>query len=282
MRNGLLNFVSPNPSSSAAALVIESEKYLRGLRELMPAARIKFLTTEKSKKIFDLCDELKIDLLIGDYTRDGLSGEPKIFDVILAEDCFTFAPDCWRTLLEINHLLKDSGYVVMKFFNVRFIGLLELLREGKFPTNEKNFRAKWDVVKILNDAIYKEVSFAPGERFTEKDFPQIKNWIAFGFDNFSEDLLTRTWLVQARKCESEVAALKEVYTEEIRARLARLIHRVEYKIDPEENFRTLMKFCKDEKIFDEYLSDFIRQIVVHKDAFEFMKRSAKNFNVNIE
>ena len=43
-RRGLLKFVPPNFSADATALVIESEKYLEDLRNLMPNARIAFLT----------------------------------------------------------------------------------------------------------------------------------------------------------------------------------------------------------------------------------------------
>ena len=98
-----------------------------------------------------------------------------------------------------------------------------------------------------------------------------------GFDNFNDDLSTKIWLVKACKCTAEVAALKDFFTHETRAQLSRLLHRIEYDIDAEENFQRLMKLCDREKIFDEYLSDFIEQVVVHASAKNFIAARAKNF-----
>lgn len=267
-RKGLLKFIPPSFSDEQAVLVIESENFLQDVRILMPNARIAFLTTERDEHILKLCKSLKVDLIHGDYTRNGLPVEPKIFDIILAEDCLTFAPNFYITLLELNHLLTDSGFLLTQFFNVRFIKVLEGLKRGEFPAKEKRFWAKWDVVKILDDAIYKQIEFLPGEKVEKISS---KSWEDFGFDNFNEDLITKIWLVKARKCEAEVAALKEIYTEEIRARIARLLHRIEYDLNVEENFRKLMKFCKDEQIFEDYLFDFIDQVVVHKNKTQLIK-----------
>ena len=279
-RPGLLKFVPPNFSADAAVLVIESEKFLSDLRILMPNADIAFLTSERDEKISELCKNLKIDLLFGNYERGGLPEDPKIFDIILAEDCLTYPPESYRTILEINHLLKDSGFMLTQFFNVRFIGVLENLKQGKFPTRDRKFWAKWDVVKVLDDAIYKEINFMPGEQIEKNS--AVESWENFGFDNFSEDLLTKTWLVKARKCEAEVAALKEIYTEKVRARISRLLHRIEYDLNVEENFQKLANLCKTEMIFEDYLSDFVRQVVFHEKARKFIKSHAKNFGMDLD
>ena len=268
-RRGLLKFIPPNFSDEVTALVIESEKYLEDLRKLMPKARIAFLTTDRDEKISDLCKSLKVDLFHGNYARGGLPTEPKIFDVVLAEDCLTYPPESYRTILEINHLLKDSGFMLTQFWNVRFVKVLQELRQGKFPAREKKLWAKWDVVKVLDDAIYKEIIFLPDEQIEK--ISEVEDWEKFGFDNFSDDLLTKIWLVKARKCEAEVAALKEIYTEEVRARISRLLHRIEYDLDVEENLKKLIELCKREQIFDDYLADFIKQVVVHEKAARFIK-----------
>lgn len=269
--NKILDFVPPNFSRGAAALVIESEEILADLRELMPHAKILFMSSEKT----ELREELKIDFLRGDYTKD-LPTEPKIFDVIIAKEIFTYAPNFYRVLLELNHLLKDSGFLLTEFFNVRFVGILEGLKRGEFLAKEKRLWAKWDAVKILDDAIYKEIRFLPGEKIDEKNSP-VKTWENFGFDNFNEDLLTKIWLVKARKCTAEVAALKEIYTEKIRAELSRILHRIEYQIEVEENFARLKNLCEQENIFFDYISDFTDQVVIHENAAKFIKAEAKKF-----
>ena len=279
-RRGLLKFIPPNFSDEVTVLVIESENYLADLRNLMPKARIAFLTTDRDKQIVALCESLKVDLFYGDYARNGLPTEPKIFDIVLAEDCLTYPPESYRTILEINHLLKDSGFMLTQFWNVRFVKVLEELRRGKFPAREKKLWAKWDVVKVLDDAIYKEIRFMPGEQIEK--ISEVEDWEKFGFDNFSDDLITKIWLVKALKCEAEVAALKEIYTEELRARISRLLHRIEYDLDAEENLQKLMTLCKREQVFDDYLADFIKQVVVHKDRIEFLKNRAADFEMYLD
>ncbi len=264
-RRGLLQFVPPN-FLPLNVLLIEREEYLSCLRELLPAAQIALLKKELSPEIKMLCDEFSADLI------DELPNAEKIFDLILAQDVLTTGENFYTTLFELNRLLKDSGALLTQFYNVRFVEVLESLRRGKFSNNERRLWAKADVVKLLDDATYKEIHFLPDA--IEK--LSAEAWENFGFDNFSDDLTTKIWLVKACKCTAEVAALKEFFKPEIRADLSRLLHRIEYDIDAEENFQRLMNLCEREGIFDEYLSDFINQVVVHAAAKDFIKLSAKN------
>lgn len=233
----LLKFVPPNYSNDTAVLLIECEKYLPGVKKLMPNAQ--FVTLESWN----------------------LPIEPKIFDVIIAETALIYGENFYRRLAEMNHLLKDSGFILTQFLNVRFVGVLESLRCGIFSANEERFWAKWDIVKILQDANFKEINFLPCERKKIS----AEEWQNFGFDNFSEDLTTKIWLVKASKCTAEVVALKELYTYEVRAELSRLLHRVEYDIDAEKNLAAILELCRRENIFDAYLADFIEQTVIHKE-----------------
>ncbi len=269
-RRGLLQFVSPD-FLPINILLVENEQFLSALREILPAAQIALLKKEFSPEIKELCNEFRADL------TEELPTAPKIFEIIIAEDVLTVGENFYSMLMAYNHLLKDSGFLLTQFYNVRFIKVLENLRCGRFLSNERRFWAKSDVVKLLDDAIYKEIHFLPGER--EKI--SVTDWEKFGFENFSEDLTTKIWLVKACKCTAEVAALKNLFTPEIRADLSRLLHRIEYDLDAEENFQRLMELCEREEIFDEYLSDFINQVVIHEAAKDFIKARAENFGRNI-
>ena len=265
-RRGLLKFVPPN-FLPIPVLLIENEKLLRELREILPAARIAFMTKEISPKIKMLCNEFRADLI------DELPTAPKIFELIIAEDVLTTGENFYSRLLALNHLLKDSGMLLTQFYNVRFVKVLENLRRGLFINNEKKLWAKADIVKLLDDAIYKEIHFLPDELLTIGNVElEIGNWIEFGFDNFSDDLATKIWLVKACKCTAEVAALKTLFTPEVRADLSRTLHRIEYNIDVEENFERLKEICRRAGIFDEYLNDFIEQTVIHEAAREFIRK----------
>lgn len=266
----ILKFVSPN-FLPVNALLIDSAELLEGLREKLPAAQIAFMTEEVTPKVKRLCNEFRADLI------DELPTAPKIFELIIAQDVLTVGENFYSTLMIFNHLLTDSGYLLTQFYNVRFIRILEALRRGRFSNNEMRLWAKADVVKLLDNAIYKEIHFLPSER----ESISAAEWEHFDFDNFNEDLTTKIWLVKACKCTAEVAALKDIFTPEIRAELSRLLHRIEYDIDIEENFQRLIGLCEREGIFDEYLKDFIDQIVVHKAAKNFIKARAKDFGINI-
>ena len=67
-----------------------------------------------------------------------------------------------------------------------------------------------------------------------------------------------------------MAALKEMYTPEVRAELSRLIHRIEYSIDVEKNLQALVELCRREGIFYDYLADFVEQVTVHAAAAKFI------------
>ncbi len=228
-RRGLLKFVPPN-FLPVTVLVLESTEILPDVRKLLPAARIAFMSRERTPSIEKLCDETRADLLVGNYLRGQLPTEPKLFELILAQDILSAGDTLYPTLLALNHLLTDSGAMLTRF-------------------NESTW-TKARLVKLLDDAIYKEIRFMPDGEF---------------------------WLVKARKCTAEVAALKELFTDETRAELSRLLHRIEYDIDVDENFSRLMELCEREGIFDEYLSDFIAQVVVHESAKIFLREHAETF-----
>lgn len=265
-RRGLMQFVPPN-FLNVPVLLIEASELLTELRKILPEAQIAFMTPETSPQIRELCRDCRADLIVGDYMRGDLPRAPKIFELIIAPEVLTFGENFYETLLTLNHLLKDSGCLLTQFFNVRSIGVLETLRQGRFSSNEQRLWAKGDVVKLLNDTIYKEIHFLPGER---ENF-SADAWEEFGFENFNDDLTTRTWLVKACKCTAEVAALKDIFPPEVRAELSRLLHRIEYDIDAEKNFARLIELRDREGIFDDYLSDFINQIVVHESAKNFFR-----------
>ena len=225
------------------------------------------MTAEISPATEKLCAEHSAELI------DDLPTAPKIFELIIAPEVLTTGENFYATLMTFNHLLKDSGALLTQFINVRFIGVLENLRRGRFSNNEQRLWAKADVVKLLDDAIYKEIHFLPAA--CEKI--SAANWEAFDFDNFSNDLTTKIWLVKACKCTAEVAALKDLFTNETRAELSRLLHRIEYDIDAEENFSRMIELCDREGIFDEYLSDFINQVVTHSAAKDFIRVRAEKF-----
>ena len=261
-RCGLLKLIAPSPAP-LKILVVESLPYLIELREMLPSASMTVLTSDRYAPIeFDALD---CEWIAGDFNQLKLPFDDKFFDLIVAEDFFTLAhePDFGR-------LINDVGNLITQYENIRYVGVLEQLRIGFYPERRRRLYAKPEVVRMLNDALFKEIAFTPNEISTVEP----RDWINFGFDNFSDDLKVKTWLVKAGRSKAEVAALKQCFTPAIRAELSKLIHRIEYDIDREENFERLFELCNREMIFDDYLTDFIRSTVAHRDRFELFEREA--------
>lgn len=222
--SGLLQFVPI--FLREPVLVIDAAEILPDLRKILPNAQIALLTEKISPETKKICNETRADIFFGDWTT--LPTENKIFALIIAPKIFLTAKTSYAEFLTLNRLLTDSGALLTKF---------------------STFRTKFDVVKILDDALFKEIIFC-GE------------------------------VVKASKCTAEVAALKEFFTPEIRAKLSRLLHRIEYGIDAEKNFQRLAELCRREKIFVEYLTDFIEQVVVHESAKKFLLREVQTLGGN--
>ena len=270
-RRGLLKFVPPN-FADINVLVIESLSYLRELCELMPSANILVLTEwQEAKSDFD---DLHLDWIFGDYKKFNFSIDEKIFDIIIAEDCLTFVYEPYKTFLGINRWLKETGFLVTQFESIRFIGILESLRQGYYPQRERRLYAKTEIVRLLSDALFKEISFTPNESIEYN----IDDWLEFGFENYNNELLVKNWIVKASRSTAEVAALKEFYTPVIRKELAILLHRIEYDIEREENIERLHNLCEEHQIFDDYLIDFIEQVVIHRDKLAniFVEKNTGN------
>ena len=254
-RRGLLKLIPPLVGN-INVLLIESLSYLRELRQLLPSANILVLTESKEAEVG--FSDLQLDWLFSDYKKLNLPINETLFDIIISEDCLTFAYEPYKTIFAINRWLKETGFLITQFESIRFVGVLESLRQGYYPQRERRLYAKTEVVRLLNDALFKEISFTPNESINYN----VDEWIAFGFDNYNNELLVKNWIVKASRSTSEVAALKEFYSPAVRSKL---LHRIEYDIDRKENIERLQDFCEEHQIFDDYLFDFIEQVVVHRD-----------------
>ncbi|MBQ9478623.1 MAG: methyltransferase domain-containing protein [Selenomonadaceae bacterium] len=264
---GMLKLIAPSPMP-LRVLMVESLSYVGELRSILPSASITVVTCDRYAPIE--FEELDLDWIVDDWNRTSLPFDDGSFDLIVGEDFFTLAHEPYDTLRDFGRLLTDVGELVTQYENVRFVGVLEQLRLGFYPERRRRLYAKPEVVRLLNDALFKQINFTPE---SSSNAP-IDHWLDFGFDNFSDDLRVKTWLIRAGRSTAEVMALKQCFTPKIRAELSRLIHRIEYDIEQQENFARLFELCDREMIFDDYLSDFIKSVVAHAERLEIFEREA--------
>ena len=274
-RRGLLKLLTPS-AASINVLIVESLSYIGDVRFMLPAASLTVLTTDRYAPIEG--SELDCVRINDDFNLAKLPFDDKTFDLIIAEDFFTFAHEPYDTLRDFGRLLNDVGALISQYENIRYINVLEQLRAGFYPERRRRLYAKPEVVRLLNDALFKDIRFAP-ESIAEVD---IDEWLGFGFDNFSDDLRVKTWLIKAGRSKAEVAALKQLFTAEVRAELARLIHRIEYDIDRKENFERLFELCEREMIFDDYLADFIHSTTAHHECFALFQSEAAKRGIELD
>ncbi len=261
-RHDLLDFMASG-LLPLCILTLESSFYLPQLRARFPNAKLYAMTSYEEVPEFPEHRNLGVQWVIGDFRKESLPWEPEFFDVVLAESCLECLWESYDTLMGISRSLKDTGHFLGSFRNIRYWRMLEHLREGRFPVRERHLYAKDEVVKMLNDAIFKEIVFAPFLQFPEES-GEAEAFSSMGFDDFNGDLVTEAWMFKASRSTAAVTALKELYTKEIRRDLACLLHRIEYGVDEEKSLEGLWQLCRKELIFPEYLADFVHEVAAHE------------------
>ena len=265
MSNDILLFVPPGPAE-LKILVLDSEDYWLRLGQMLPNAEFYAMTRHAEVMESKYLSRLNFSVSVADYRRESFPCGEGYFDLVVAETCLEDMWESYDTLMRISRALKDTGSFVGEFLNIRYYKVLEDLKSGLFPYRDKRLYAKGEVVKMLNDAIFKEIDFVPAENLPdETEISAAMAWRQKGFVDYGNELSVPRWLFRAARSTAAAANLKELYTLPVRRQLARLLHRLEYGIDREENLAELKKLCRDAQIFPEYVRDFMAEIVVHPD-----------------
>jgi len=263
----VLYFVPTGPAP-LRVLVVETSRLLPALRAKLPNAQITAVTEYDVVPEMQELRGLDVTWSVLDYRTQALPFDEGAFDLVIAEPVLSYALDPYDLLLALGRRLTDVGTLVTAFRNIRYHGVLEHLMRGEFPERERHLYAKAEVVRLLNDALFKEIIFSPGEQDAAGSGAA---FAAMGFDDTGDDLEVATWLVKADRSTATVANLKSLYTKETRRSLARLLHRIEYDVDREKNVAALKSLCEREGIFPEYLADFMREVVVHPERMKMLR-----------
>ena len=260
---GLLCFVPEGPSP-LRVLTVESSLYLPGIREKLPNAELYAMT--KYEDVSEYYPDERINWCIRDFQDESpYPYEKNFFNIIIVEGVLEISPDPYKVLSRLNQLLAYDGKFLTCYTNVRYHKVLENLRNGHFYAKGRHLYAKPEVVRLMSESLFKEVSFVPGRRDADEvDIKAAEEWRDFGFDDYSQDLITEIWLVSAERFKASTAALKSCFTPETRQQLVNILRRVEYGIDEEQNLDALWKLCTEQGIFPEYLADFMAEVIFHK------------------
>lgn len=254
MEQDLLHFLIPT-EEKLCVLTLESSHYLPQLRQLMPQAELYAVAVDADESREPAYAGLGVQWNVLDFRRERLPYPAEAFDYILADHYLESLVEPEDITAGLGYFVKSTGCLLTSFLNIRYSGMLDELRRGHFSAFCTHPLAKPEVVRILGVSMYKEVIFAPGRQ----DMPDaaIAAWEAAGFDNYQNDLSTQIWLVKACRSTAEGAALKALYSPAVRSRLAVLLRRIEYDIDPTDNLEAFWQLYEQEMLFSDYVVDFL-------------------------
>ena len=262
MKQDLTCFLSGGPAPMRW-LLLESLTYIEKIIALYPNARLVVVTEIEEAAELPAFAGLPIEWHFLDYRREKLPFAENSFDAVLAENLLTLANEPYDVLMDISRKLTDVGVFYGDFLNIRYTGVLEALKQGQFPVREKHLYAKSEMVRLLDDTLFKEIDFVPGDR--DEDNSAEEEWEAAGYANINHELSIRRYLFRAAVSTAKVANLKGLYSPEVRKELSRILHRIEYDVARTENLEHLQQLCQREGIFPEYLHDFVEETCYHRD-----------------
>lgn len=271
---GLLRFLEPE-ETPGAVLVIESVQYLPALRSRFPDADLFAVVSDRDTATAPGTEGLGVKWTVLDYREEVLPFPRHSFDVILSERMLENVANPQDIASGIGTFIKDTGYLLTSFENIRCWRVLRELMDGHYYAIVRRRYAKPEFERLLYASFYKDIFFAPVRSGGAEE--EIERFEAAGFENRLNDLDTEVWLVKALRSSSDVALLKAAYTPEARKRLAKLLHRVEYGIDLPETVGALWALVDEESFTAAYIARFAASVVVHREAFRsaFAEHSPK-------
>ena len=261
---GLLRFFEPE-ETPGAVLVIESVQYLPALRSRFPDADLFAVVSDRDAATAPETEGLGVKWTVLDYREEVLPFPRRSFDVILSERMLENVANPQDIASGIGTFIKDSGYLLTSFENIRYWRVLRELMDGHYYAVVRRRYAKPEFERLLYASFYKDIFFAPVRGGGTGD--EVERFAAAGFENRLNDLDTEVWLVKAMRSSSDVAPLKAAYAPEARKRLAMLLRRIEYEIDLTENVGALWALVDAERFTADYIGRFAASVVVHRDAF---------------
>ncbi|MBR1759967.1 MAG: methyltransferase domain-containing protein [Schwartzia sp.] len=260
----LLTFLEPE-TRAASVLVIESVQYLPALRKLFPDASLYAVAADKEAAYAAETEGLGVHWETLDYRETVLPFPRKFFDIVLSERMLENVANPQDIASGIGTFLKDTGFLLTSFENIRYWRVLRELMDGHYYAIVRRRYAKPEFERLLYASFYKDIFFAPVRKpCVDSDTDRL---MAAGFENRLGDLDTEAWMVQATRSSRDVAALKAEHTPELRKKLATLLRRIEYEIDTAESVAALWALVGEAGFTADYLARFVAEMVVHRERF---------------
>ena len=260
----LLNFLAPG-ELPLKILVVESCAYLPDLRKMFPAAELFAVSAEAEMREKEEFQGLGVRWSLLDYRETPLPFPRESFDYIIGDLALENVGNPQDIAAGFSMFLKETGAWLTSFRNIRHWSVLENLMEGHYYNVVSRLYAKQEFERLMYACFYKEVRVISQRRPGDKAL--IHRLEEAGFDNTQGDLDVEFWLVRAARSMPEMALLKSMYEAEDRKELSRILHRIEYGIQPEEQCEALWRLYDRVMMFPDYMAAFAKQAVFHHRRF---------------
>ncbi|MBR1886304.1 MAG: methyltransferase domain-containing protein, partial [Schwartzia sp.] len=183
----LLTFLEPE-TRAASVLVIESVQYLPALRKLFPDASLYAVAADEEAARAAETEGLGVHWETLDYRETVLPFPRKFFDIVLSERMLENVANPQDIASGIGTFLKDTGFLLTSFENIRYWRVLRELMDGHYYAIVRRRYAKPEFERLLYASFYKDIFFAPVRKpCVDSDTDRL---MAAGFENRLGDLDT--------------------------------------------------------------------------------------------
>lgn len=127
-----------------------------------------------------------------------------------------------------------------------------------------DLRAFEPIYKLLKfDGMLLGIGYDIENNDISKDYMFLARYSLFINFNFYEG--DKSFVVKIKKYNDATTELKKQYTENVRKKLARLLHRIENNLYIDNNVAELAMLCEENNIEKTYLDNFIDNTIIYKD-----------------
>lgn len=255
-------------------LLVESFEYIAELLARFPGAEIFFVTPDEevAEKILP---DARVKIFLLDYREEILPFEEEFFDAIIGDLTLEVVINPQDIAVGFSRYLKQTGVWLTSFRNIRHWKFLEKLMHGHFGGIVSRFYTRLEFERLLYASFYKHVRAMP---LIKKAPPELlKRLTDCGFENIGGDLEVEFWLIRAARSMPELSLLKSMYSFEVRDKLSRLLHRIEYDVELADSVKKFWQLYDAQGMFTDYVAAFIRSVVIHRENFyhNLQKNSAR-------
>lgn len=249
----------------ARILVVESLSYLPALRQMYPDAQILAVAADGDRFADPAFAGLSAHFTALDYLAEPLPFPRGSLDCIISDLALEQAANPQDIAAGFSLFLKPTGMLLTSFRNIRHWSVLKSLMEGHYYSVVSRLYARHAFENLLYASFYKSVRMLPQKRPAKDDMAE--RLAKAGFANEQDDLNVEFWLVRADRSMPELALLKSLYTQENRAELSRLMHRIEYGVGEEAACHDFWALYSALHIFPDYAAQFAQETVYHLAPF---------------